>query len=119
MDQRRGQGQQHIEAQPAAGTANIRGVEERVQEAVEGLKSTVHSALEGFKQLQETGEGAEGAVNTMLERVQDATRDMVERVKPAADLLTQGQQHPWLLMGSAILTGYLLGSLAGEHTSSR
>jgi ElaB/YqjD/DUF883 family membrane-anchored ribosome-binding protein len=119
MDHRRGQSQQNIEAQPAPVTANTGGVEEQVQEAVEGLKATVHSGLEGFKQLQETVDEAKGAVDTMLERVKDTTHEMVERVKPVADLLDQVQQHPWLLMGSALLMGYILGSLASKHTSSR
>jgi ElaB/YqjD/DUF883 family membrane-anchored ribosome-binding protein len=119
MDQRRGQRQQHIEAQPAAVTANTGGIEAQVQEAVEGLKSTVHSGLEGFTQLQETIGEAKGAVDNMLERVKDTTHETVERVKPVADLLNQVQQNPWLLLGSAILMGYILGSLASEHTSSR
>jgi ElaB/YqjD/DUF883 family membrane-anchored ribosome-binding protein len=89
------------------------------REEVQQLQSTVHRALEGFKQLQETGNGAKGVVDKMRESVQDTMHEMVKRVKPAADLLNQVQQHPWLLMGSAILTGYILGSLASEHASSR
>jgi ElaB/YqjD/DUF883 family membrane-anchored ribosome-binding protein len=119
MDQRTGRSPRNIEAQQAAVTENLGGIEARVQETVKGLKSTVHSALEGFKQLQETGDGAKSAVDNVLERVQDTTRAMVEHMKPAADLLNQGQQHPWLLMGSAILTGYIVGRLASEHASSR
>jgi ElaB/YqjD/DUF883 family membrane-anchored ribosome-binding protein len=119
MDQRIGQSPRNIEAQQAAVTENQGGIEARVQETVEGLKSTVHNALEGFKQLQEAGDGAKSAVDNMLERVQDTTQAMVERMEPAADLLNQVHQHPWLLMGSAILTGYILGRLTSEHASSR
>jgi hypothetical protein len=119
MDQRIGQSPRNIEAQQAAVTENQGGIEARVQETVEGLKSAVHNALEGFKQLQETGDGAKSAVDNMLERVQDTTQAMVERMEPAAALFNQVHQHPWLLMGSAILTGYILGRLTSEHASSR
>jgi hypothetical protein len=58
MHHRRGQSSRHMEAQPAAVTANVGGIEARVQETVEGLKSTVHRALAGVKQLQEMVDGA-------------------------------------------------------------
>jgi hypothetical protein len=55
----------------------------------------------------------------MLESGQGAVNETVERVKPTADLLDYVQQNPWLLVGSAILMGYTLGSLARENTSAR
>ena len=119
MDQNTGQSQRNIRAQRAAVTENMAGVEGRVQGTVEGLKSTVHSAMEGFKQIQETVDGAKSAVDEILESVKGTGNEMVEHVKPTADLLDYGQQNPWLLMGSAILMGYLLGSLARENTSVR
>jgi hypothetical protein len=95
------------------------GIEERVQATVDGLKSTVHHAMDGFKQMQETADGAKTTVDEILEHVKETVNGMVERVKPAADLLDGMQQNAWLLMGSAILTGYILGSFAREHTSDR
>jgi hypothetical protein len=94
-------------------------VEARVQETVEGLKSTLHSAMEGFEQVQETVDGGKAAVDAMLESVKGTVHDTVQRVKPTVDLLTQVRQNPWLLMGSAILLRYILGSLARENTSTR
>ncbi len=55
----------------------------------------------------------------MLESVQGTVHETVERLKPTADLLEQVQQNPWLLMGGAILLGYILGSRARENTSAR
>jgi ElaB/YqjD/DUF883 family membrane-anchored ribosome-binding protein len=101
-------------------TEKMGQVEERAQETMEGVKSTVDQAMAGFTQVQETVEGAKSAVDTLLESVKLTVDETVERVKTTADLadlLDQVQQHPWLMLGSAILLGYILGSLA-KHTSS-
>jgi ElaB/YqjD/DUF883 family membrane-anchored ribosome-binding protein len=100
-------------------TENMGRVEERVQKTVDGLRSTVHKAMEGFKQIQETVDGAKTAVDEMLESVKGTVNETVERAKPTADLLDYVQQNPWLLVGGAVLMGYILGTLACENTSSR
>ncbi len=89
-----------------------------MQETIDGVQSTVQSAMEGFKQMQETVDRAKTAVDELLERVNGTVNEMVERLKPAADLLDDAQQNPWLLVGSAIVMGYILGSLAREHPSA-
>jgi ElaB/YqjD/DUF883 family membrane-anchored ribosome-binding protein len=119
MDHRTGQSQRNVEEQRAAVTESMAGVEERVQETIEGLKSTVHRAMESFKQLQETVDGGKSAVDEMLENVKGTVDEMVQHVKPTADLLDYGQQNPWLLMGCAILMGYILGSVTRENTFAR
>src|SRR6266850_4489035 len=63
MDQNTSHGQRNIEEPQLAVTENMAGVEERVQQMVEGLKSTVHRAMERFKQMQETVDGAKTAVD--------------------------------------------------------
>ena len=133
MVQRTGHGQQPSDERPSAVTENMGGVDARVQETVDGVTSTVARALEGVKQLQETVDGAKAAVEEMLARVHVALKDTVdgvnttlERLEPAqiqhnpwvlvkttAGLIDTAHEnhYPWLLMGSAILVGYLLGTL--------
>jgi ElaB/YqjD/DUF883 family membrane-anchored ribosome-binding protein len=133
MAQRTGQAQQPSDERQAAVTENLGRVEERVQETVEGVTSTVERALEGFTQLQETVEGAKATVEEVLERVHVALKDTidgvkttVERIDPAhlqqnpwtivqktAELVDPAHmnQNPWILIGSAIVMGYLLGTL--------
>jgi len=93
----------------------------------------VASALEGFTQVQETVDGAKTAVEEVLARVNVALQEAVEGVKTtveridpahiqqnpwsivqaAAELINPAHvnQVPWILMGSAIVMGYLLGTL--------
>ena len=99
-------------------TEQMESVEAQVQETVDGVKATVDSAIEGFKQVQETVDGAKAAIDELFERVTGTVHDTAERLQPAAGLLEYVQQNPWLLLGGAILLGYVLGSLAREEASS-
>jgi len=114
MDQKTGHSQRDPGWRPAVMTENMETIEARVQETVDGVMATLHRGLEGFKQLQKMIDGAKGAVDTMIESVQGTTQDTVGGVKPTADLLEYVQQNPWILLGGAILMGYVLGSLAGD-----
>jgi prophage DNA circulation protein len=119
MDHRTGQSQRNSEEQQTALTEIMERVEAQVQETVVGLKATVESAIEGFKQLQQTVDGSKAAVDAMLENVKGTVNETAACMKPMADLLAQLQQNPWLLVGSAILPGYILCSLARENISAR
>ena len=139
MAQRTGRAQQPSDERQAAVTENMGGGEARVQETIDGVSSTVASAVEGFTQLQESVDGAKAAVEEVLERVQVALKEAVEGVKTTVERIDPAQlqqnpwtlvqatvglidpahvnHNPWILMGSAILMGYLLGTLE-RHTAS-
>ena len=118
MDQSEGDIRRDIEGARAAMTEKIGIVAERAQETMEGVKSTVDQAMEGFKQVQETVAGAKSAADTLIESVKLTVDETVERVNTTADLLDQVQQHPWIILGGAILLGYILGGLARETSSA-
>ncbi len=107
MDQRESDIRQDIEETRAAMAEKIGMVEERVQETAAEVKSTVDSAMEGFKQVQETVEEAKSALDKLIESVKETANDMFDEVK----------KNPWLMVGSAGLLGYILGSLASERLS--
>jgi hypothetical protein len=96
MDQRTGHSQWQIDERRAAMTEILERVEARVQETVDGSKA---------------------AADEMLEGVRGTVHETVERVQPAADLLEHMQQSLWLLLGGAILVGYLLDRLARGSAS--
>ena len=107
MDQRESDIRQDIEGTRAAMAEKIGLVEERVQETAAEVKSTVDSAMEGFKQVQGTVEEARSSIDRLIESVKGTVNDMVDSVK----------QNPWLMVGSAGLLGYILGSMASERSS--
>ena len=106
-----------IEGTRAAMTEKVGMVAERAQETMEAVKSTADRAMAGFKQVQETVEGAKSAVNTVVESVKLTVEETGERVKTTADLLDQLRQNPWIMLGGAILLGYILGNLARNASS--
>jgi ElaB/YqjD/DUF883 family membrane-anchored ribosome-binding protein len=133
MDQKSGHSQRIIGEQQAVMTEHLERVNAQVQETLDGVRSTVDSALEGFTQVQETVDGAKTAVEEVLERVHVALKDTLEGVKTTAERMDPAQlqqhpwtivhtmaelldpahmnQNPWILIGSAIVMGYLLGTL--------
>jgi ElaB/YqjD/DUF883 family membrane-anchored ribosome-binding protein len=118
MDHRADDIRRDIEGTRAAMTDKVGMVAERAQETMEAVKSTADRAMAGFKQVQETVEGAKSAVNTVVDSVKLTVEETGERVKTTADLLDQVRQNPWVMLGGAILLGYMLGSLARNVSSA-
>jgi hypothetical protein len=118
MDRNSGHRQRNPGAEPVVITENRGDVGTQVQETMDGVQSTVRSAVEGFRQVQDAINGVKTAVEQMLGTVKGPAGETVERLKPATNLLDDVRPDPWLLLGSAVLLGYLLGNLAREPASS-
>jgi len=61
------------------------------------------------KQIGETVVGVQSAISDVLNNVKDTVSDTADSVKRTFDLPYQTRQHPWLMFGSAVLVGYMLG----------
>jgi ElaB/YqjD/DUF883 family membrane-anchored ribosome-binding protein len=99
MDQRRsdvGQDVRHILETRTAISQKIEMLEHRIQETVEETRTTVEE---------------------MVDRVKDAADDFVDRTKQTFDPTYQVHQHPWAMVGGAILVGYVLGTLESRMAS--
>jgi ElaB/YqjD/DUF883 family membrane-anchored ribosome-binding protein len=112
MDRREDDPRQEIEDTRAAMIEKIELMEERVQETIAGAKSTVESAMQGFKQVQETVEKAKSTADSIIESVKGTVDETIEHAKSTSELIAQVNQNPWIMFGSALLVGYILGSLA-------
>ena len=67
--------------------------------------------------IQETVEGTRTTVEEMVDRVKDAANEFVDRTKQTFDPTYQVHQHPWAMVGGAILVGYVLGLLESRVAS--
>jgi hypothetical protein len=57
------------------------------------------------------------AMTEKLDKLEGRVRETVDTVKRTLDVPHQVDQHPWLMIGGAMLAGYLLGSWGGGRTS--
>lgn len=99
MDQRRSDVGQDVRAILETRTAisqKLEMLEHRIQETVEGTKTTVEE---------------------LVDRVKDAADDFVDRTKQTFDPTHQIHQHPWAMVGGAIVAGYVLGLLEARVAS--
>jgi ElaB/YqjD/DUF883 family membrane-anchored ribosome-binding protein len=92
-------------------------IEARVHEALDGAKCTVDSVMESFERIQQTIAQAKATVDSLMEVVEAATSEAADNVRSGAALIQQVRQRPWITFGSAVLMGYILGSLASAESS--
>ena len=106
-----------IEDTRAVMTEKIDMIENRVNETMEGTKATIDNVMEKVKGVQETIDTAKSTVDNILETIKHTMEETIERVKYTSTVIEQVDQSPWIMLGSAVLTGYVLGGL-GEGESN-
>jgi archaellum component FlaC len=119
MDQRESQVGKDIENTRAVMAEKIEMIEDRVNETMEGTKSTIDNVMHKVKGVQGTIEDAKSTVDDLLDTIKQTMEETMERVKSTASLIEQVDQNPWIMFGSAILTGYILSSFNRGAPSSQ
>jgi uncharacterized membrane protein len=105
-----------IEDTRAVMTEKIDMIENRMNETMEGTKATIDDVMEKVKGVQETINTAKSTIDNILETIKQTMEETVERVKYTSTAIEQVDQNPWLMLGSAVLTGYVLGGLNREKS---
>ena len=100
-------------------TEKIDKIEGRVHETMEGTKETIDNVMDKVKGVQETIEDAKVTIDSLLETVKHTMEETIERVKYTATLIEQVDQNPWIMFGSAVLTGYVLSGLSQNKLTSQ
>lgn len=65
------------------------------------------------KQVRDTVTGAQSAIDDVVTNVKGTISDTADSVKRTFDVPYQTRQHPWLVVGSSVVIGYLLGGRGG------
>jgi hypothetical protein len=86
--------------------ATAAGASAAAGEVMENVQDLVGTTVDSVRQ---SLAGAAAAADEMAETVGGAVGDAVASLQHALDLRSQAARHPWLLMGGAVLVGYLLG----------
>jgi uncharacterized protein with von Willebrand factor type A (vWA) domain len=111
MDQRESHVGKDIENTRAVMAEKIDMIEGRVHETMEGTKVKIDNVMDKVKGVQGTIEDAKTTIDDLLETIKQTMEETVERVKSTATLIEQVDQNPWIMFGSAVLTGYVLSTL--------
>lgn len=111
MVQKEGSLEKDIEDTRAVMTEKIDMIEDRVNETMEGTKATIDNVMEKVKGVQETIDTAKSTIDNILETIKHTMEETIERVKYTSTVIEQVDQNPWIMLGSAVLTGYILGGL--------
>ena len=94
---------------------DVRGIVEDVGGIVKDVKTTVDTTLAAVRQ---GVAGAQASVEAIVENVQGTVEDTIATAQRTFDLPSQVEQHPWPMVGGALLVGYMLGSRGGGRTSA-
>jgi ElaB/YqjD/DUF883 family membrane-anchored ribosome-binding protein len=89
----------------AAMAEKLEQLEERVQET---MRETKMSVLDIVDHVRDTAES-----------FIDRTEKVVEQTKQGLDPRYQTNRHPWLMMGAAVLAGFVIGTIEHRQTSGR
>jgi len=100
-------------------TEKIDMLENRVNETMDGTKATISNVMEKVKGVQETIDSAKSTIDSLLETMKHTMDETIERVKYTSTVIEQVDQNPWIMLGSAVLTGYVLAGLREERSPSQ
>ena len=132
MAQRADDIRHNIEHTRAAMTEKVTTLEERVRETAAGAQVSVQKIMEDVggmvKDVRATVDttlaavrqgvaGTQASVGELVEHVKGTVGETVTTVQRTFDLSSQTEQHPWPMVGGAVLVGYMLGRWGGGHPS--
>lgn len=101
---------------------DVRGTVEEVGGIVQDVKATVEATLATVDTtlvaVRQGAAGTQAAVEEVVEYVKGGVAESLATVRRTFDVPAQVQQHPWPMVGGALLAGYLLGRWGGGPRSA-
>lgn len=111
MDQREAYIKQNIVETRDAMSEKIEMIENHIYKAMEGPKSAIDTVMWNIDRFKGALEETKSAMDLSIAHIDQAVDETLVRAKSTADLIGQVKHDPWIMVGSAILMGYVIGSL--------
>jgi hypothetical protein len=86
-------------------------IAERVHHTIRGPKIAADNLIENLVQAKKAIQEQTLVIDKCDMPIQQAVAETVERVKAILYLIERVKQDPWIMLGSALLVGYIIGSL--------
>lgn len=116
MDQRESDIKRSIEETRAAMSEKIERIEGRVHETMEGTRSTLDQMVGGINRVKGTIDDTKSVLDNSIDTLKQAVDETVERVRYTAEIIEEVKQNPWIMFASAVLVGYVLGTLDRDQS---
>jgi hypothetical protein len=120
VDDREANIRRDIENTRAAMAAKIGLIQERLEETVDetgaSVAQVVNTVMAQVKRVQDMIENITSTADVTIDRVRDTTTEAIAGGTPGSALIGDFSQHPWMMVGTAVLIGYVLG--AGGRSSA-
>lgn len=94
---------------------DVGGIVTDVGGIVTDVKTTVDTTLVAVRQ---GAASTQASIDEIVEHVKGALVESIATVKRTFDVPVQVQQHPWPMVGGALLVGYLFGRRGGGRMSA-
>src|SRR5262245_41760570 len=124
MDQREVIIKQNIDGTRAAIDEKLEMIEKRIHATTRGTKSVIDSFIGSINLVKSILRGRErrkettAARNNNVGTIMHALDGTVERIKYATELIGQMKQNSWIILGSVVLVGYVMGRVNREESLS-
>jgi hypothetical protein len=113
VDQQEAHIRREIEDTRAAMTAKVDMIQKRMDETVEGTGTTVingmNTVLEQVQRVQNMFESVVSTAEASIAQVQGTVCKATTGGHPGSELIADIYRRPWVMMGTAIFLGYMLG----------
>lgn len=121
MDDKEANIRQDMEHTRAALTAKIGLIQERLEGTVDetgaSVTQVVNTVMEQVKRVQDVIENITSTADMAAEHIRDTTTKALAGGTPGSALIGDFSQHPWMMVGTAVLIGYVLGA-SGRSAST-
>jgi hypothetical protein len=107
VDRKREDAGQKVDALEQRMTETVQRVRDGVTETTEQVRATVQDSVEGVQQA--VGQTAQ----QVTEQVKATTQQVTEQVKENFNLRRQIEERPLVMLGAALLGGFVIGSVTG------
>jgi len=111
MDQEEIQIRRSINETRIAMGEKIDMIANRVYTTIAGPKIAADSLIENLVQAKKTMQEQTAVIDKGDKPIHHAVAETIERVKAILYLIERVNQDPWIMLGSALLVGYIIGSL--------
>jgi hypothetical protein len=111
MDQEEIQIRKNINETRIAMGEKIEMIASQVHTAILGPKTAADNLIENLAQAKKSMQEQTSVIDKDGEPIHHAVAETIERVKAILYLIERVNQDPWIMLGSALLVGYIIGSL--------